>query len=228
MKDPIVRFYDNEENNFIGNNFSNMECILINDKKLNIFLKKKTFYPQLYYIEYILKHPFDLEFIKLSTDYYSITYEKNPPNNGIEKKHIEELKDWCMEYKKKDKYIFFDWDRTISVTDGFQYLPKIPMKQLKEYIYYILGGKERFNELKNLFSFLHKNKVNIYILTNNPTANEKYKDYFLTIIHTIDKKFKSKHLLYGLKYNHKIDKNGEIIKSNKLVFLEKEFPKLFL
>ena len=64
MKDPIVRFYDNDENNFIGNNFSNIECILINDKKPNVFLKKKTFSPQLYYIECILNHPFDLEFIK--------------------------------------------------------------------------------------------------------------------------------------------------------------------
>lgn len=223
MKDTIVRFYDNDENNFIGNNYSNIECILINDKKPNIFLKKKTFSPQLYYIEYILKHPFELEFIKLSTKYPFITYEENPPNNGIEKKHIEDLKDWCIQYKKKDKYVFFDWDRTISVTDGFHYLPKIPKKYLKEYLYYILGGKERFLELKSFFSFLHQNKVHLYILTNNPTATEKYKDYFLTMIHFIDPKFKPSHLLYGLKYSHKEDKDKNILKSNKIVFLKKEF-----
>ena len=38
---------------------------------------------------------------------------------------------------------------------------------------------ESFYELKDLFSFLHQNKVRLYILTNNPTATEKYKDYFL-------------------------------------------------
>ena len=127
----------------------------------------------------------------------------------------------------KEKYVFFDWDRTISVTDGFHYLSEITKKQLKEYLYYIVGGKERFYELKDLFSFLYKNKVNIYILTNNPTATEKYKDYFLTMIHTIDPKFKSKHLLYGFQYSHKKDKDGNLLKSSKIVFLEKKFPELF-
>ena len=47
------------------------------------------------------------------------------------------------------------------------------------------------------------------------------------MIKLIDKKFKSSHLLYGLKYNHQEDKNGKLLKSNKLVFLEKEFPKFF-
>ena len=222
MEESIIRFYDDDRTNFIGNNYKNMECILIDTNKPNILIKKKNFHPQLYFYEYIKKNPYDLELIKLAIEYHDLTHNEIPQNNGIEKKHIEDLKDWCMENKKKKKVVFFDWDRTLSVTNGFLALKKYSKKQLQEYLIYILGGKERFQKLQDLFSFLHKKNVVIYILTNNSTA-VKHKKTFLDMIKLIDKKFISSHLLYGLKYNHKMDKNGKIMKSNKFVFLEKEF-----
>jgi hypothetical protein len=228
MKEYLARFYDDDKTNFIGNNYENIECILIDPNKPNILIKKKKFHPQVYFYEYIKKNPYDLELIKLAMEHHYITYDEIPPNNGLEIEHMKALQYWCLKNKKKKKIVFFDWDKTLSVTNGFLALKKYSKKQLKEYLLYILGGKERFQKLQDLFYFLNKNNIVIYILTNNGTA-VKHKNTFLDMIKLIDKKFISSHLLYGLKYNHKMDKNGKIIKSNKFVFLEKEFDlKYFL
>ena len=160
--------------------------------------------------------------------YYNYIIQQHfPPNKGIEKKHINELKDWVIKYKKEEKYIFFDWDRTITVTEGFSHFGKVSKKQLQSYIFYLMGGKERFLELQSLFSFLEKNKVNIFILTNNPTSTGKYRSYFLKLIRLFFPKMKEKHLLYGFKYDYVYDKNRNLLKSSKIVLLEKEFPQLF-
>ena len=227
MKERKIRFYDNEKFNFIGFSPKKMECILINNHKENILIRKKKYYYKLYYHEYIKKYPFDHEFIRLSIYHNYIIYNEKPPNKGIEKKHIDELNHWVVENKKKEKYIFFDWDRTITVTEGFSYFYNISKKQLNEYLYYLVGGKERFLDLQSLFSFLQKNKVNIYILTNNPTSTGKYRPYFIKLIRLFFPKMKAKNLLYGCKYDYLYDENGNLVKSSKIVLLEKEFPKLF-
>lgn len=227
MKEIKIRFYDNEKYNFYGYPKNKMECILIDNDKKNTIIRKYKYYPELYYHEYIKKYPFDNELIRLSLEHNYIIYNRIPPNKGIEKKHFDELKEWVFKNKKEEKYIFFDWDRTITLTEGFSYFNTISKKQLQEYLYYLLGGKERFLDLKSLFSFLEKNKVKIYILTNNPTANGKSRPYFLKLIRLFFPKMKAKHLLYGFKYDYLYDENGNLIKSSKIVFLEKEFPKLF-
>lgn len=40
MKNTIIRFYDNNKYNFEGYISNKIKCILINDKKRNILLKK--------------------------------------------------------------------------------------------------------------------------------------------------------------------------------------------
>ena len=41
MKEYLARFYDDDKTNFIGNNYENIECILIDPNKPNILIKKK-------------------------------------------------------------------------------------------------------------------------------------------------------------------------------------------
>ena len=227
MKEIKIRFYDNDKSNFIGFSPKKMECILIDNHKENILIYKKKYYPELYYYEYIKKYSSEHEFIRLSIHHNNIIYNEKPPHKGIEKKHIDELNQWVLENKKKEKYIFFDWDGTITVTEGFSYFNNLSKKQLQEYLYYLVGGKERFQDLELLFSSLEKNNVNIYILTNNPTSTGKYRPYFIKLIRLFFPKMKAKHLLYGCKYNCICDKDGNLVKSSKIVLLEKEFSKLF-
>lgn len=225
MKQYLIRFYDDDKNNFIGNQFENLECILIDTNKHHPLIKKKKFHPQLYFYEYIKKYPSEREFLTFSFKNIQITYDENLQNNGLEEYHIEELKNWCSKNKYFKKIVFFDWDKTTSIKNGFIFIEKYSKIELKAYLYFLLGGKERFKNLQKLFSFLNKNKVEFYILTNNSGAINSRK-LFLDMIRLIDKKFKSSNLLYGLKYNHEQDKDGKLLKSNKLNFLEKEFPKI--
>lgn len=225
MKNKSIRFYDNDKNNFIGNPSNKIECILIDDKQKNILLRNKSYNPYLYFQNYMHKYPYENELMKMFSLDDSIFCEINPPSNGINLEKIQELKEWCKKNKKQEKIIFFDWDRTISVTDGFFYLHKNTKNQLKQYLKYILGGEERFKELQVLFKYLHKNKVNVYILTNNSTAENKNSiKFFLKLVHLIYPKFKSNNLLYGLKYLYTLNEKGKIIKSNKILFIENEFP----
>jgi hypothetical protein len=170
------------------------------------------------------KYPFENELMKMILLNDSLFYEINPPSNGIDLEQIQELKEWCKKNKKQEKIVFFDWDRTISITDGFFYLHNTTKKQLKQYLKYILGGKERFKELQVLFKYLHKKKVNVYILTNNSTAeNKNSRNFFLKLVSLMDPKFKLNNLLNSLKYLYTFNEKGKIIKSNKMLFIENEF-----
>jgi hypothetical protein len=91
------------------------------------------------------------------------------PSRGITEEQMEELILWCTQFKQHQKIIFFDWDRTISVLEGMFALQEssFSKKQRIAYIKYVLGGRERFVRLRNLFRILHRMQVHIYILSNN-------------------------------------------------------------
>lgn len=202
MKNTVIRFYDNDKYNFKGNISNKIECILINDKKRNTLSKTKNYNPFIYLDNYIQKYPLENEMQKIMSLDISLFFEIHPPNNGIEIKHIKDLKNWCTKNMKNQKIIFLDWDKTITVTDGknYSFFNIMQKNQIKQYLKYILGGQERFTELQNLFHYLHENKVHLYILTNNINAeNENSKKNFLKLIRLLDPKFKVKNLLY-LKY----------------------------
>ena len=42
MKQYLIRFYDDDKNNFVGNKSDNIECILIDDKNPHPLIKKKN------------------------------------------------------------------------------------------------------------------------------------------------------------------------------------------
>lgn len=96
------------------------------------------------------------------------------------------------------KVLIFDWDRTLTAIEGWypeffkdlysnyttdeSDLPE-PSREFDETTYkkaiadtaqYLFGGPERERILKNMFSFLHVNKISVFIITNNPTASEVF------------------------------------------------------
>ena len=89
-----------------------------------------------------------------------------------------QLKTWAEKKEIEKKIVLFDWDGTLSAVEGI-ILPETKFgtdnfKKMgitnEEIALYYAGSKNRFRFLRNLFTYLDKINVEIYILTNNPTA----------------------------------------------------------
>lgn len=212
----LVRFYDNDVTRFHGNNDERIECIAVDEKKLHEIIKNCKLHNQVYYQSYYDKYkPKDLALLFERNPFMKMN--EIPATNGMTTKQMVELKNWCTVHPKEKKLIFFDWDQTLSVQNGFIYLQYVKKKLLTEYVMYLLGGKERFKTIQRLFSFLRgKKNCMVYILTNNGFAdknNTKTFSNFLRLIRIIDPKWKGHQLLFGFDF-------PETNKSDKINYIE--------
>ena len=150
--------------------------------------------------------------------------ERERPNRGMTDEQMDELVQWCAKNRGVQKIVFFDWDRTLSVLEGFLPLPRAnpsmpwSSEQLRmAYVKYILGGGERAQKLVQLFKFLNTMNVGVFILTNNVIAREAspaQRQIFLDFIHYIDPSFQDDHLLCSA------DIATTTQKSNKVLLLQ--------
>jgi len=99
---------------------------------------------------------------------------KDIVNIGVDENHLKELNDWITNKLKSSKRVdvVFDWDRTLSCVEGI--FPQ-PFKNgtevtLEDTLVYLMGGPKRLAYLQEFFKKIDHTKVNIFILTNNPTA----------------------------------------------------------
>lgn len=125
------------------------------------------------YSMWYLQHVTPIQFNILNPLFQHPDYsvEAFRPNCGITNQQIYELMMWCVEFKKSQKIVFFDWDRTLSVVEGFMPIPRRTpgydwaTEELRvTYLTYILGGAGRFEKLCRLFKFLHDMQVGVFIL----------------------------------------------------------------
>lgn len=225
-------FYDDSQKNMI-----NLKgCDSLNRVKIkrenynydnNITLKKDN------YLSYFAKEKKNkyaeiLDFLSEEKDengknVFDISIKPERLSNGLIKNHIENLKKWVNSKRFVDKsqlYVFFDWDLTISVYEGFYQLSKdfneiginrefidyyedkkkikINEEKLKkDFLLFILGGEERFNMLIDMYNFLREKGVNVFIITNNDTAEGESKLWFLSIIKLIFYDFSENQLIYS-------------------------------
>ena len=154
---------------------------------------------------------------------FEISIKPERLSNGLRKNQIENLKKWVNSKRFVDKsqlYVFFDWDLTISVYEGFYQLSKdfneiginrefidyyedktkITVNELqlkRDFLLFILGGEERFNMLIDMYNFLREKGVNVFIITNNDTAEGESKLWFLSIINLIFSDFGENQLIYS-------------------------------
>ena len=126
-----------------------------------------------------------------------------------------------------------DWDRTISVSEGISMLekkrpPRIRGNNIEKYTKFKLGGSERYQYMKDFFRDMHKNGVEIFILTNNgycqkdnPIPQEQYLfELYLKIIQCVDPMIDRDHVLCSGDTPPK----GPL--SNKMNFLKTKLPDL--
>lgn len=105
-------------------------------------------------------------------------------------KDITFIKNWVTSNSGKKLAALFDYDRTLTVTEGGYFLGngtslqamkdmlqttyKIPAEGLtaEGFVEYYSGGYKRLAMLQDMFDFLYANNVTIYILTNNGSCKK--------------------------------------------------------
>lgn len=137
-----------------------------------------------------------------------------------------EIKEWLKllnepSFRSRTAAFIFDWDRTLTVTEGiparFKTLEKlINYKRQtqnmsrdvtdKDIIEYYFGGIERVELLRELFRCLNKYSIAIYVLSAN-RGLEEHRDFFYEILDKIAGPgiIKKDHLIYKgsyTKYNY--------------------------
>jgi hypothetical protein len=136
--------------------------------------------------------------------------EHHMPTTGIIQPHIDVLEKW-IDDKDKDQehpngvknplFAVFDWDRTIIATEGMWFLTEDECKLYKtstDHIFeYAMGGRVRITLLQDMFRMLHDKGIHVFIVTNNPSADQ-VRDLFLeTIRRFLYSDFIDNHLIYS-------------------------------
>lgn len=107
------------------------------------------------------------------------------PVSGIEDDHIEVFDAWLEETEDiPNRVALFDWDRTITVIEGFygedlaQFVAareviETPLSTWREdALLYLCGGAERLTKLRAMFTRAHAAGVQNVVLTNNSACGE--------------------------------------------------------
>ena len=209
----ISLFYDNNIDNFNNNNSINSVIPIKVSESENINIKM--------YNSYYKNSSEDVKnFFKRL---YSAGFEKDKIDlkSGISNDQIKKLCNFIQKNYKNIENIIFDWDRTFTIIEGLY-----NFKNLKEFaniIYsnnslnkqliickYYLGGEERMNNLKKLFSLLKKYSINLYIFTNNGIAVDN-PQIMKDIIKLLDYDIPIKNILYN---NYAKTDKYDVIKNN--------------
>jgi hypothetical protein len=224
MKKASIRFYDNQPDIIqqFKNNLKLVNSIQVSNKS-NQDIMNGNNKNYLYTPNFLKKNPNN----SFARYLYSIKNRENSSTIGFSYNDAIELSRWAN-LPIHNKVVIFDWDGTLSVIEGVL-LPRTK-EETKKYemnkityediaIYYC-GGKYRFNWLRDLFIYLYKKNVSVYILTNNPIACNVEKEgrkHFFHVIKEIIPQIKLQYILCGYESNgfkpHAFMKNRELKKS---------------
>ena len=187
-----IIFYDNDPSNIEDvNELIFVHCIFIKESPVTLKYKKMYNYHN--------------NFINNSyINYYNLT-ETSTPSNAFTLKHGIELLEWIN--IKKDPIVLFDWDKTITVCDGFMIDSKpFTYNSVNINIYdvmeYLCGGYNRLKFIQYIFKHIRE-KGEIFIVTNNGAVDSN-KSEFIKLIRVLDPLFKAKCLIKGINNNKKL------------------------
>lgn len=116
---------------------------------------------------------------RIDEDYYDPISGINPDIHG------PLVKEWMASLEvPEDSIVLFDWDRTITVFEGFYFPPSLndtdeDEEFVEDCLRYIMGGDERLAAFRDLCSEIGFAGVSIGILTNNGNCN---KDFFKALV----------------------------------------------
>lgn len=127
--------------------------------------------------------------------------EKTIPCQGFSDSHRRDLMQWIQQKQGKPFIVLFDWDQTISVTNGIIPPNENTEKMYQECAEYLLGGAVRLRMFQELEKFILDNNGEIFILTSNSLAYEyiqfqnSSRHLFLKIVQQVFASMDDQHLL---------------------------------
>jgi hypothetical protein len=211
-KNVSIRFYDNQLD--IIQQFKTMlkkvDTVYIPDRPNSEILNHSQ--PKDFTKEFLKKYPNN----KFAEYLSSFRNTERSINMGFSLYNAADLLKWSFS-TIQTKVALFDWDGTLSVAEGI-ILPSNPIDTLsfhtmginyRDIAVYYCGSEDRFLWLKYMFEVLHKQQVEIFVLTNNPMAAKNMniirfvglgflsRFNFYNVIKEIIPQFKEQNLLCG-------------------------------
>ena len=171
-----IRFYDNEESNWDNDMIAyrdQIEWFHVNDEHNRLAIQNRYASNAEQNQEYI--HNFAARgnsyarFLNgLPAKFKTSMMGKGRPNNGIDD-NLGELNTWIGR-RNGQKVLLFDWDKTITVVEGMQFSGLTDAVDFEDMIEYVMGGRDRFRRIQQMFQSCKQNGVAFFFITHNPNA----------------------------------------------------------
>lgn len=185
-----------------------MKCLFFDDSKKHIecFYRenntiiepyliqfKQIFSPKTYRTKFIQENPqniyapYEQQFVSPFVDAFGSI------SQGLYNTEFDIIYKWIETNKEEEKIILFDFDHTISITDGFITFDRTNFytfdnttktQYYNDLLNYIIG-KHRINDIKKLFNFIKEHNVEVRILTNNSIFNDFKFECFIMLKYII-------------------------------------------
>jgi len=129
---------------------------------------------------------------------------------GLQQMDMEKIEKWLADsHNYRERTAIFDFDRTISIIDGFDPTAEIRGKfSEKEHMEFLCGGQQRIEWLQNFFKLLQNNDIKIKICTNNPGCSA---DRMIQFMRVLDVFLENNDIICAVVEN---DKDENLINSN--------------
>ena len=171
-----IRFYDNEESNWDNDMnvyHDQIEWFHVNDEPNRVAISNR------YGTNADQNEDYIRNFAARGNSYARFLNELPPkmktsimgkgrPNNGIDD-NLGELNTWIGR-RNGPKVLLFDWDKTITVVEGMQFSGLTDAVDFEDMIEYVMGGRERFRRIQEMFQSCKQNGVGFFFITHNPNA----------------------------------------------------------
>ena len=201
----LIIFFDNDKDHVedMEKNVTNCLSIKVSDKISEEYEESSTSNK-----DYMLKFKNTNEYAELMHENYDQRDERFPICDGITQEHIDLFvtpfiaKASDEKYKDKQKIAIFDFDRTLTIMEGFLSPPDESYTEMFEKFkpndvaLFLFGGPVRINMLKQMHTSLKDANFQVLVLTNNTTcSNIAGKPFFISIIEKIFEGFTDKELI---------------------------------
>jgi len=129
------------------------------------------------------------------------------PVSGIKEKDFRLMDDYLTDGRDDRKYVVFDWDRTLTVVEGYisisninkDFFPNIDITSdtflqsfREDTLLYLFGGEARLTMIRDKIKSLRDRGITLCILTNNTGCAT---DEFKQLVRQLDPGFTDDHII---------------------------------
>lgn len=215
---PIL-FFDNDKNNFkeiIQDSQLPIECIHVEEEPISAIYLYDNLPKTNKYAIWIKNN--------INMNYFKSENTKLPPSKALDDDNINYILNWAhiTNGMYKERYVLFDWDRTLSMWEGFYTFEKdtIPFRRMfhngknefilrpafaQDMITFLLDDENnRLKKIRELIGFLLDQNIEVIIITNNSSLLNIY-NYFslnnlniwIPLLQQLDERLNETNLVYG-------------------------------